>query len=106
MPLLLPYAGEFWRFVREPPVLHPGVSVSNALFYRPVDPMAAMTLIHWVAPVLLVVLAIVLARSESARRSPLGSAAALTAAAVFVLPSVPAHAVMLPAGLLALAACD
>jgi hypothetical protein len=103
LPLAVPFFGEFLRWVVATPALHPGVGLSNLLYYRPVDATAPMALWRLAAPLALLALAFALNRSQRARAQPLAAAGALWVAAIFLLPSVPAHAVAVPIALLALA---
>jgi len=104
LPLAVPFFGEFLRWAFAVPALHPGVGLSNLLYYRPVEATAPMAAWRFAAPLALLALTLVLNRSERARSLPLAAAGALCAVAVFLLPSVPAHAVAVPIGLLTLGA--
>lgn len=104
LPLALPFFGEFLRWALAALPLHPGVGLSNLLYYRPVEPETPMAVWRLAAPVALLALAFALDRSKRARAQPLAAAGALWAVAIFLLPSVPAHAVAAPIGLLTLGA--
>ena len=103
LPLAVPFFGELLRWAFAAPGLHPGVGLSNLLYYRPVEATAPTALWRFAAPLALLALAFVLNRSQRARSPPLAAAGALWAIAVFLLPSVPAHAVAIPIALLTLA---
>jgi hypothetical protein len=66
-----------------------------------VDPAPLLRTWRIAAPLTLVFLAAALVRSERARAFPLATAGALWTVALFLLPSVPAHAVAIPIVLLA-----
>lgn len=104
LPLALPFFGEFLRWAFGAPTLQPGVGLSNLLYYRPVEPAASMAVWRWAAPLALVILAVGLDRSRRTRSQPLAAAGALWTVAIFLLPSVPPHAVAVPIGLLTLGA--
>jgi len=100
LPLLLPFPGEFLRWASAAPSLAPGIGLSNLLYYRPVDPAEPMAVWRFAAPLALVAVAIVVARSGNATSRPLAAAGTFWVAAVFLLPSTPAHAVAIPIALL------
>jgi hypothetical protein len=100
LPLAVPFFGEFLRWASDVPTLHPGIGLSNFLYYRPVEPTALMAAWRIATPIALLALAFALGRSPCAGSQPLAAAGALWACAIFLLPSVPAHAVAVPIALL------
>jgi hypothetical protein len=103
LPLAVPFLGEFLHWVSATPVLYPGVGLSNLMYYRPVEPTVPMAVWRIAAPTALLALAFALGRSLRARSQPLAAAGTLWASAIFLLPSVPAHAVAIPIALLTVA---
>jgi hypothetical protein len=100
LPLAAPFPGEFLRWVFETPALAPGLGLSNALYYRPMEPGPILAVWRIAAPLALAGLAALLVRSGHGRARPLAAAGALWAAALFLLPSMPAHAAAVPIVLL------
>lgn len=104
LPLLVLFPGEAFRWAVAARPLVPGIGVSNALYYRPGQEAAGMALVRIAGPMALALLAFALLRSRRARSMPWALLGTMAAAALALLPSVPAHAVTVPIVLLALAA--
>jgi hypothetical protein len=103
LPLLVLFPGEFVRWVLAARPLSPGMGLSNLLYYRPGQEVAGMALLRGAAPILLGLLALMLLRSTRARAMPWALLGTITAAALVLLPSVPAPASAVPIVLLAMA---
>lgn len=103
MPLLLLFPGELLRWAVEARPLAPGISASNLLYYRPGHEAAGLALLRVAGPIALALSAFALLRSARARSMPWALLGAMGAAALVLLPSVPAHATAIPIVLLAVA---